>query len=93
MGVQNIPPPEWDTKGDTPRQAPQRNWGKEGEDHTWYLPSVGRSISADFKRVAFDMGRAGGAGADLDGTTREELIIRERINPRNNIGSDILLGS
>ena len=57
-----------------------------------YLPPVVRPISADFERVAFDMGRAGGAGADLDGASREELVIRERINPRDNIWSDILLG-
>jgi len=49
-------------------------------------------IGADFEGVAFYMGRAGGAGANFDGTTREELIIREGINPRNNIWSDILLG-
>ena len=92
LRVQNIPPAEWDTEGNAPRQAPQRDWGKECENYAGYLPSVVVSISGDFEGVPFDMGRAGGAGADLDGTTREELIVRERINPRNNIRADILLG-
>ena len=64
LRVQNIPPAERDTKGNAPRQAPQRDWGEECEDHARYLPSVVHFVSADFERVAFDMGRAGGAGPE-----------------------------
>lgn len=78
-------------EGNASRQAPQGDRGKEGENHTAYLPSVVHFIGADFERVAFDVGRAGRAGTDLDGAAREELIIGERINPRNNIRADILL--
>jgi hypothetical protein len=48
-------------------------------------------IGADFERVAFDMGRASCTSAELNGATGEELIISERIDPRNNIWADVLL--
>jgi hypothetical protein len=90
LRVQYVPPAERDTEYNTPRQALQRDCGEEREYHTGYLPSIMRFVSADFERVAFDMSRASRAGANLDGTTRKELIIGERINPRNNIRADIL---
>ena len=91
LRVQHIPPAKRDTESNAPRQAPQRDWGKECEDHTGYLYPVMHFIGTNFERVAFDMGRAGRAGADLDDATREQLIIGERINPRNNIRTDVLL--
>jgi hypothetical protein len=90
LRVQDIPPAERDTEGNASRQAPQGDRREECEDDARYLPSVMHSIGGDFKRVAFDMGRTGRTGANLDGTTREKLIIGERINPRNNIRADIL---
>jgi hypothetical protein len=77
LRVQHIPPAERDTEFNAPREAPQRDRGRECEYHTGYLPSVMRFISADFERVAFDVDRTGRAGADLNGTTREKLIIGE----------------
>lgn len=90
LRVQDVPPAERDPEGNASRQAPQGDRREECEDDARYLPSVMHSVSADFERVAFDMGRTGSTSANLDGATREELIIGERINPRNNIRADIL---
>lgn len=85
LRVQNIPPAERDTEGNAAGQAPQGDRREKCEDDAMYLPSVMDSVRADFERVAFNMGWTCRAGANVDGATGEELIVGERINPRDNI--------
>jgi len=89
LRVQNIPPAKRDTEGNAARETPQGDRREECEDDAMCLPSVMDSVSADFERVAFDMGWTGCACANLNDASREELIIGERVNPRNNIRAEI----